>query len=256
MISLHFLSLSRRARLVFRLGGHLALLVVGASSLLGQEQLAPEQQKARDMALPELDRSALKPGAREEAEVLPGERNPFGLVSGTQGPEGADPVTETEEQKLRRTLGSMRVGGLTGAPGSYRVLLGPVSLREGDVLPRLFSTQAEVLRVEKITEKEMSLVFIEKDTNQPPRVIGLAIDLKPRVNSMMAGEAFNKLVTFGADGQPSMPPLAAPGLQGYMEGVQASQLQSLVDRPFDMMGDATPKKPDEETPATAETPAP
>lgn len=220
-----------------------------------QDQFTPQQQKARDMALPALDRSALKPTSREEAEILPGERNPFGLVSGAPAPQGA-PVAETAEQKLRRTLGSMRIGGLTGSPGSYRVLLGPMSLTEGDLLPRLFSTQAEVLRVEKITDKEVSLVFVEKDTNQPPRTVGLAIDLKPRVKSMMAGETFNKLVTFGANGEPAVPPLAVPGVQGYMEGAQASQLQSLVDRPFDMMGDATPKKPDEKAPAAAETPAP
>jgi len=223
---------------------------------LAQEELTPEQQKARDMALPALDRSALKPNAREEAEILPGERNPFGLVSGAPAPEGAAPVAETEEQKLRRTLGSMRIGGLTGSPGSYRVLLGPMPLREGDLLPRMFSTQAELLKVRKITEKEVSLAFVEKDTNQPPRVIGLAIDLKPRVNSMMSGEAFNKLVTFGADGEPSAPPLAVPSVTSFMEGAQASQLQSLVDRPFDMMGDATPKKSDEETPVAAELPAP
>jgi len=223
---------------------------------LAQEELTPEQQKARDMALPALDRSALKPSAREEAEILPGERNPFGLVSGAPASAGAAPVAETEEQKLRRTLGSMRIGGLTGSPGSYRVLLGPMPLREGDLLPRMFSTQAELLTVQKITDKKVSLVFVEKDTNQPPRVIELAIDLKPRVNSMMAGEAFNKLVTFGADGEPSVPPLAVPGVQSFMEGAQASQLQSLVDRPSDMMGDATPKKPDEKAPATTETAVP
>jgi hypothetical protein len=114
-----------------------------------QRELTPEEEKARDMRMPELDRTALVPEKREPALVTEGERNPFGLVA--LPPEEVEETetiqAETEEMRLRRILGNMRVSGAGGTSGSYRVVLGSMQLKQGETVPMIFADQAEVLRV-------------------------------------------------------------------------------------------------------------
>jgi hypothetical protein len=66
-----------------------------ATALQAQtRELTPAEQKAADMRMPSLDRSALEPEKRTPAEVRETERNPFGLVS---LPPAAVEETETIE---------------------------------------------------------------------------------------------------------------------------------------------------------------
>jgi hypothetical protein len=227
----------------------LLLLSVSQPAEGQQNQPSPEEQKAADLRMPELDRSALEPEMREPVEVAEGERNPFGLVGAPDGVEGpARPLVETEEQKLRRILGSMRVSGLSGSPGNYRVLLGSLLVREGEALPRLFADQAEVLRVAVITEREVTLAFVEEQTNKPARTIGLGMDLKPQVRSMLAGEVFRKLVPFKPTGEANVPPISSEAVQFYLNAAERNGLQSLVDRDVEFMGDASAKPPEKKAP--------
>lgn len=232
----------------------IVLVCGGGGRLDAQErELTPAEQKAADMRLPELDRSALEPEKREPATVEEGERNPFGLVS-VPAPETQEiePIAaETEEMRIRRILGNMRVSGLSGSPGSYRVLLGSVQLREGDMLPKLFSDQGETLRVKSISEREVVLTFGEKDPNLPPRTIGLGFDLRPRPSSLLVGDLFRKLVPFTATGAPDLKPLELPAVQAVVDAAEESGLQSLTERSFELMGEAsfrvTPDEPSEPT---------
>lgn len=213
-----------------------------------ERELTPAEQKAADLRLPDLDRSALEPEKRTPATVLEGERNPFGLVS-VPAPEAVEiePIAaETEEMRLRRILGNLRVSGLTGSPGSYRILLGSLQLGEGDEVPKLFADQGEVLRVQSITEREMVLVFEEKNPELPPRTIGLGFDLTPRPASLLVGDLFRKLVPFTAKGAPDLKPLELPSVQAVVDGAEAAGLQSMTERSFELMGEASyRKKPDE-----------
>jgi hypothetical protein len=230
--------------------GQLLVLLGSLMLAAGQQSLlSPEDQKAADLRLPDLDRSALEPEAREPIEVNEDERNPFGLVGAPDAVEGpARPLIETEEQKLRRILSTMRVSGFSGGEGSYRVLLGSLALREGEMLPRLFADQAEVLRVVAITEREVTLAFVEDQMDRPARTIGLGIDLKPQVQSLMTGEVFRKLVPFNAAGEPSVPPLSSVAVQRYLESAEKSGLQSLIERDVEFMGDAAAKAPEKKGP--------
>ncbi len=207
-----------------------------------QQELTPAQQKAADLRLPELDRTALLPEKRAPTEVKPGERVPFGLVS-VPPPEEKETVApikaETEEMKIRRILGNMRASGLGGEPGDYTVLLGPLKLRAGEELPRLFANQAEVLRVTSVTDRNVVITFAEKDPNLPPRTIGLNFDLKPRVHSLLAGELFTKAVPFDKKGAPDLKPIETQQVKDLLETLKQQEFQSLIERRTELMGEAS-----------------
>lgn len=204
-----------------------------------QRELTPAEQKAADMRLPDLDRSALEPEKREPAKVDEGERNPFGLVSlpPTEVEETETIAAETEEMRLRRILGNMRVSGAGGTAGSHSVLLGPMRIKTGDRLPKLFADQAEILTVTSITDREIILSFEEKDTAVPPRTIGLSYDLRPRPQSLLPGELFREVVPFTSKGAPDLKPLEMPAAKAVAEGAKAAEAQGLTERTFKLMGE-------------------
>ena len=215
-----------------------------------QKELTPAEQKAADMRIPELDRSAMEPQKREPATVVEGERNPFGLVS--LPPEEVEEVSElaseTEEMRIRRILANMRISGVSGAPGSYRIVLGSMQLKEGQTLPKLFADQAEVLTVQSIGEREIVLAFVEKAPGLPARTIGLGYDLTPRPQSLLPGELFKKLVPFTSKGSPDLKPLEVPAVKAIAEGAEKSGLQGLTERSHELMGEAAPRASDESAP--------
>lgn len=228
----------------------LILNAFGPGSGYAQErELTPAEQKAADMRLPDLDRSALEPDKREPATVQEAERNPFGLVSlpPTEVEETATIQAETEEERLRRILGNMRVSGMSGSPGAYLVLLGSMQIKEGQRLPKLFADQAELLRVTKVTDREIILSFEEKDASVPPRTIGLGYDLRPRPQSLLPGEIFGKLVPFTSKGARDLKPLEVPAVKAITEGAEAAGLQGLTERAFELMGEPSFRREDEKT---------
>jgi len=234
----------------------LVFLIVGLClpgiALLAQErERTPAEQKAADMRMPDLDRSALEPEMREPAKIEEGERNPFGLVSVPQEEVEAEQAiqAETEEMRLRRVLGNMRISGVSGSPGAYRVVLNSMHLKQGDTLPKLFADQAETLRVTSISDREVILSFAEKDPNIPPRTIGLSYDLKPRASALLPGEIFQKLVPFTTKGAVDLKPLEVPAVKSIAEGAEEGNLQGLTERTFELMGEPSSRKADEEAPA-------
>jgi hypothetical protein len=235
----------------FLLGAALAAVANVAAQDGGSStpaKLTPAEEKAADMRLPPLDRSALEPEKRTPTEVPSNERNPFGLLAAPEPEEKKieEVKAETEEMKLRRVLGNMRVGGRSGEPGDYRVLLGSMLLQSGDTVPKLFANQAEVLRVQEINDRQVVLTFVEKKQDLPPRTIGLAIDLEPRVRSLLPGELFTNSVNFDAKGAPKMDSVMTDSVQGIidqMSGTNAtSSIDALLERPRALLGDSLPQK--------------
>lgn len=231
---------------------------VTVSPAVAQQELTPAQQKAADLRLPELDRTALLPEMRSPSDVREGERNPFGNVSlpppEEEAREAEPTQVETEEMKIRRILGNMRITGLSGTPGDYAVLLGPLVLRQGEELPRLFNDQAEILRVTSVTDRDVVLTFAEKDPNLPPRTIGLSIDLKPRVHSLLVGDLFAKTVPFDKKGAPDLPYLESPQIKALLEVLEKQQgLESMIERRRELMGEASyPRRESEPEPPKTE----
>lgn len=196
---------------------------------------------------PTTDRSLLRPDSKTPINLETSERNPFGLVSVPKADDG-ETVTEedeTEEMKIRRVLANMRISGLSGTEGNYQVLLGPMALRKGDLLPQLFANQAEVLRVEEITDREITVAFVESDTSMVPRKFGVSYDVSPQVRSLMPGEAFRKLVSMSPQGKVELPPLETAGVTDFLQGVEEQKFESMVDRSFEMLGVGTRPQADE-----------
>jgi hypothetical protein len=174
--------------------------------------LPADAEKRADLRIPELDRSALEPETRAlaPAGVAPGERNPFGLLYLPPPKETEVKVEEeTEEDKIKRVILAMPVSGLSSVPGvpdSFRVMLGPMALSKGEVVPKMFHDQTEKLVVKNITDGKIEFAFVEAGESElPPREFGRAFerglstkheDGSPRVGMMMAGEIFADLVKF------------------------------------------------------------
>lgn len=230
----------KHVRILSRVGFVFLLAIVGNGGLFAQSrELTPAEQKAADMRMPSLDRSALEPDKREPEQVRENERNPFGLVSlPPAAVEETETIeAETEEQRLRRIVGNMRVSGLSGSPGSYRLLMGSMTIREGEKLPKLFADQAEVLHISSISEREVVLTFQEKDPTLPPRSMSLGYNFQPRPQSLLPGEIFRKLVPFTAKGAPDLKPLEVPAVQSIVEGAEEGGLQGWTDRSHEMLGE-------------------
>ena len=224
----------------------LLLSALAPALLLAQaDQLTPEEQKRADMRLPVLDRSALEPEKRTPTEVAGGERNPFGLLSVPPPEEKEQAVkieVETEEMKIRRILGNMRVVGLAGQPGNYRVMVGSMKLAEGDMLPRLFANQGESLRVDEINERQVVLSFVERKQQQDlaPRIVGLGIDLSPRVRSLLPGEVFTSVVSFDPKGAPSIEPLKTDGVESIIGQIKTNELtEALTEHRRALLGESS-----------------
>jgi len=226
------------------------LLPVAAAAQTETNTMTPEEEKRAAMRLPDLDRTALEPGARKPVYVREGARNPFGLLS-VPPPEEEEEVkieVETEEMKIRRILGNMRVVGVSGEPGSYRVVLGSMQLAKGDIVPRLFANQGEVLRVDDITERQVVLSFVERDAQQgmPPRTIGLGIDLVPRVRSLLPGEVFTSVIEFDERGGQAMEPLKTKGVEAVVRAIKTNNLtEALTDHRRALLGESSIPTPNE-----------
>ena len=235
------------------------LLVFPLGAACGQTNaLTPEEEKRAALRMPDLDRSALEPGRRKPTDVKPGERNPFGAPA-VQQPEEEEEVkieVETEEMKLRRIIQNMRVTGLSGQPGAYRALLGPLHISKGEPLPPLFPDQTEKLWIEDITDTRVVIRFVERRQQQdlPPRSpLEVAVDLAPRVDELMLGQFFTSLVKFDEKGALNVDPLKIKAIDDISEQVKTNQgTQALIEHPRALMGDTSNRKRNDSPPPIAE----
>jgi hypothetical protein len=206
--------------------------------------LSPEEEKRAALRMPDLDRTALEPGRRQPKDVKPGARNPFGLLAVPPPEEEEKEVkieVETEEMKIRRILGNMRVAGLAGEPGNYRVMIGSMKLAKGDTVPRLFANQGEVLRVDDITDRQIVLSFVDRkqQSDVPPRTMGLGIDLAPRVRSLLPGEVFTSVIKFDEKGAQAMEPLKTEAVESVVQRIKKDNLtEALTDHRRALLGES------------------
>jgi hypothetical protein len=218
------------------------LLLLAAVAPLRAQEATPEASPPLPPAGIQIDRTIFNPGQRPPEQARANERNPFGLVvkPPAEATETRQVLALSPEDQLRQVLGGMRVSGISGSPGAYTALVGPLVLREGEVLPRIFSDQAEMLRVKSINDREIVLVFLERDPELPKREIVLNFDLQPNVRSMLVGEAFRGLVTaFTAKGIPDVPARQNPGVEEFLTRTKEN-IDPLVEPTVEKMGNASP----------------
>lgn len=218
-----------------------SLLMAAVFSALSAAHLAaqtpaasPPPQVAPGGTIP--NRSVFSPSARQPTILPEGQRNPFGAAAVPAEEEEQIVAAETEEAKLRRILGKMRVTGLSGSQGNYRVVLGSMVLGEGEKLPRLYANQAEELRVDSVTTNEVILTFVERSGVVPPRSMILRFDLSPRVRSVLPGELFQAMVPIDPKGNIQLADVEPAAAKEIEKGLKAQEFEGLVERRFKLMG--------------------
>ncbi len=174
------------------------------------------------------------PSKRETVEVLESDRNPFGLARSPEEPQTIAQA-ESEESRLRRLLSSAKVAGISGSDENPSALLGSVVLRPGATLPPFFRNQSEKLRVKSVASTEIVLEFVEVRSEIQPREIRIPVALKPRVDQLLVGEIFEKLVTPEVVG-PNAAGLTLPAVEDSLRGSREVSLQNLVERRRELMG--------------------
>lgn len=236
-----------------------ATLLSAVAAMAQNPPLTPEEEKKADLRLPALDRSALEPGDRIHTEVPLEERNPFGVLSVPE-PAEEDRIeikVESEEDKIKRVLTNMKVGGLSGVPGTYRVLLGPMALAKGDRLPQIFHNQREQLVVHEIVDGKITLRFVEAG-NRPPRMFDISFirglsmineDGSHRARALMPGDLYTGVVKFDEAGQIAMQQIPTLSAQGLMDAFSNEQLtEALYEGRRQLLGEIWPARKDERSP--------
>lgn len=238
--------MSPRRHLLTPLLGAAALVLAASHRTGAQEAASPAP--APTPAVAPANRSIFSPASRLPRVLAEGKRNPFGAAAAPVEEDQAVVATETEEAKLRRILGSMRVTGLSGSPGRYSVVLGSMVLREGEPVPRLYANQAEELRVDSVTESEAVLSFVERTTGIPPRVISLRFNLSPQVRSVLPGELFQAMVPVDNKGNMQLAEVEPAVAKEIEKGLKAQEFEGLVERRFKLMGQPAFPQRDENSP--------
>jgi len=152
-------------------------------------------------------------------------------------------AAETEESRLRRFFGSVKIGGVARSGNKCQILLGSLILKEGQIVPQLFAKQEERIRVASITPKELRLVFVEKEpTADSVREIIIPYGFTPKVSQLLYGEAAQKLGVVNADGKQSDKKVPFKGVEDFLKSSQESDLQNMVDQEFDLMGEVKDAK--------------
>jgi len=180
--------------------------------------------------------NSLLPTGRTPAVLQPNARNPFGQAVTAQEPATIE-ATETEETRLRRIIGFIKVGGVSGTPDKLRVLLGSLILKSGDTMPPLIEEQKERLQVKGITKDAVELSFVETDPSIDPRLVRIPIMTPPRVAHMFYGEAVENLVSIAPKpAQKALASVPLKGVQDFIEDSKAIDLRNVTDRKVEMMG--------------------
>lgn len=182
------------------------------------------------------DDMGLQPEGRQKVELRPSERNPFTQQVSVEAPPTESDEGTTEESRLRSILRAVKIGGISGKPGRKHVLLGSLIIKPGDTLPPILNNQFEVLRVVSVDDASIILAFVERDKSQDARQVVLPIAIKPEVTQFMYGEAFEKLIKVGDNGQIDAPPLTNQGVDDFLKGSQQADLKNMADRDVQLMG--------------------
>jgi len=158
---------------------HPALIAIAFSGALahGEGEVEDSEKIRYQLILPE---------EKTPEMVKPNETNPFNKFDGT--------AIKTEEassaeNKVKDALMSMRVSGAAFNPdGSVRaVMLGPIKLERGNIVPQVIPDQEVSLRVNSLSQNTIELFWVEKKKNiaLPPRPVIIPVNLKPFVRYVL-----------------------------------------------------------------------
>ncbi len=159
----------------------LALLAASAAGL--RAQFAPAAADPSDGS-EKIRYELILPEEKAPEVVKPSEPNPFSKadthIIKEDGASG-------EENRVREILSNLPITGYADSRGNgldARIMIGPMKLRRGDIVPSVLADQSVRLRVNAISREQVDLVWIEKkkSTGMPPRVVTLQVHVtSPKV---------------------------------------------------------------------------
>lgn len=196
------------------------LLLLHASAILATAQSVTEPQPD---GLDKIRYQLILPEEKAPEVVKPNEPNPFNKGEG--GTLKAED-SSSEENKVKEIMLSMRSSGIVvdAIDGNVRsVMLGPLKLERGMVVPPVVSDQEVRLRVNSLSDTAIELFWIEKKKNTalPPRPVIIPINIKPSVryhlptaNTAETGKSNTKDLSrpFGLQMQAGMPSPTQPAV--------------------------------------------
>jgi hypothetical protein len=145
------------------------------------------------------------PSQKVPAPVDQGDRNPFSTRLASVPDETGNYDADTEESKIRQVFANLKVTGRAPASGgAARVLVGDLILKEGGDIPQVIENQTNVLRVTRITEKEVEITWIDEIDADAPRKLLIPINLNPEVSFLLPGrsQGAGQFVTLAKAEQP------------------------------------------------------
>jgi len=172
----------------------LPLLIALLTSISYLTSKAAEEE----LSINEQDVRAIGPLPNDKvAETLrKGERNPFAerqTAATTKEEDG-----ESENAKLMRILNEITISGVIhDTDGRYKVLVGRRLLTEGDRMPQLLEGQTSMLRVSKVSEKSVSISWVEDQAGATPRTVIKQV----RVNQPLIEQRLPGLVSEPGNGK-------------------------------------------------------
>jgi len=183
------------------------------------------------------------PTDREVVELKSNERNPY------VGQSLAVPATDaeetiTEETRIRRVLSVLKVGGVSGSGENTRVLLGPLILKKETKLPPFFRNQIEELYVSAISSGTIEVSFRENDPQTEPRRVFISLNMTPRNQMLLVGEAVEILIPPSAESNSGIPNMEFGGANLFLQGTKEADFQNIVNPQTDMMGNTRHAEPD------------
>ena len=143
------------------------------------------------------------PSQRIPATVNEGDRNPFATRIAISEESVGEFNGDSEESRIRQVFSRLNVTGrVPGNGGSPRVLVGDLILAEGELVPQVIENQTDVLRVTRITDKEVELTWVDEEATAAPRRLPIPIDLSAKVDFILPGRGSNggQFVTMGNPG--------------------------------------------------------
>ena len=110
----------------------------------------------------EIESIGLLPKQKKAAQVSADEFNPFAIVLDETAEIEEFEDVSAQEQKIRGVFKTLGVSGVTKSGTGYKVLIGDMILREGQIVPFVIPDQTEELEVLSINEDEMVIGWMEE----------------------------------------------------------------------------------------------
>lgn len=191
------------------------LCILTAGFVLPSAPLFAQTNESSIEGADRVEYQLILPDEKTPESIKPNEVNPFSKNAQT----GED-ESSSEENAVRDALMTLPITGVsTDAQGNRRLMLGPIKLERGMIVPPILPDQAVNLRVNAITEQAIELVWIEKkNTGLPPRALIIPFNVKPTIRHrlpVMAGGtgALGGVPRVGTI-NPNLPPSATPAASG------------------------------------------